>query len=392
MSSSHRERESRKKPKSFAGREQHSGDGEPKTADMQPWKFTASDIPKISVGALDAPTIVKSVNEALLPAVEVELKRVAEALGALLESNEAVVDDPVGVIRAELMKRILPQISDSVRSGVMEGMRTRQMHLAQLAAIHRQTLESNSLRVVLARIDHESLRAGLEIVWKADDHSQFNVVEDPAGVTSIGPVAYEVAAPAYVDRESGKLVERGWLRAVPKGSLPAPLAEKMKPGQKRRATHTESRERKKKDVRGGSGDSVNRKKNHRGQGPGNQQKFEDSSANETGQCDRGTDGDGKVQGSQITGAASASRHSGVKKAVDLSRRTEGGNQSLQRPVLPRSEDRSDQRVTEEGARGGSWSPTASQEMTTGAPAQKKTNYRQSLRAAASKRMNQRGTQ
>jgi len=226
VSSSRRAREARKKRASFAAGEQHSGNDEPKAVDMQPWKFAASDIPKIPAGSLDAPAILKSINDALLPAVEEGLEHVAEALGSLLEGKEAK-GDPVGAIRAELMRRVLPQIADSVRSGVMEGMRTRQMHLAQLAAIHRQTLESKSLRVVLARIDHELLRAGLEIVGKADDHSQFNVVEDPPGVMGSGPVAYEVAAPAYVDRESGKLVERGWLRAVPKNSLPVPAAEKM---------------------------------------------------------------------------------------------------------------------------------------------------------------------
>ncbi|MFC8359945.1 hypothetical protein ACFUIY_08685 [Streptomyces griseorubiginosus] len=327
MTKSRRAREARKKRASFAGQEQYSGNDEPKAADMQPWKFTASDIPKLAVGALDAPTILKSINESLLPAVEEELERMAETLGTLLGSNGAE-GDPVGVIRAELMRRVLPQISDSVRSGVMEGMRTRQMHLAQLAAIHRQTLESKSLRIVLARIDHELSRAGLEIIGKADDHSMFNVVEDPPGAMSSGPVAYEVAAPAYVDKESGKLVERGWLKAVPKNSSPVPAAEKMKPGQRRRATHTEAGGKQKKDLNGGPDDSPHRKKIHRGQTSGVRQEPQESG---------------------------------------------------------------DRHVPEEGSRGGSWSPTGSQDMTTGGRAQKKTSYRQSLRAAASKRMNQRGT-
>lgn len=370
MTGSRRAREARKKRASFAGREQYSGNVEPKAADMQPWKFSASDIPKISAGALDAPAILKSINEALLPAVEEELERVAQALGALLESKEAE-GDPVGAIKAELMRRVLPQISDSVRSGVMEGMRTRQMHLAQLAAIHRQTLESKSLRVVLARIDHELLRAGLEIVGKADDHSKFNVVEDPPGVMSSGPVAYEVAAPAYVDRESGKLIERGWLRAVPKNSLPVLAAEKMKPGQKRRAMHTETGEKQKKDLSGGSGDSLRKKKNHRGQAPGVQQELRDSPVRDAGRRDRGADGDVNVEESQNAEA--------------------GSKQSEQRTTSPRSEKSSDRRVPGEGARGDSWSPTASPDLTKEARAQKKTSYRHSLRAAASKRMNQRGT-
>ncbi|CAL9636550.1 hypothetical protein SUDANB15_06202 [Streptomyces sp. enrichment culture] len=390
MTKSRRAREARQKRASFAGREQYSGEGEPKAADMQPWKFTASDVPKISAGTLDAPAILKSINETLLPAVEEKLERVVETLGALLEGSGAE-DDPVGAIRAELMRRILPQISDSVRSGVMEGMRTRQMHLAQLAAIHRQTLESKSLRVVLARIDHELLRAGLEIVGKADDHSQFNVVEDPPGAMSCGPVVYEVAAPAYVDRESGKLVERGWLRAVPKSSLSVPAAEKMKPGQKRRATHTEAGEKQKRGLEGGSGDSSQKKKAHRGQAPSVPQGTSDSSLRENRKRDQGAEGGGKAEGSQVAKLASASNHPQGKESAVPSRRRSKGNQSEQCMMSPRSEESSDRQVPEKGPRGSSWSPTGSQDKTEGDRAQKKTSYRQSLRAAASKRMNQRGT-
>src|SRR5690606_30363470 len=134
MSKSRRAREARKKRASFAGREQYSGKGELKAAEMQPWRFTASAIPKIAAGSLDASAILKSVNDTLLPVVREELERVAETLGAFLDGGEAG-EDLSGAFRAELMRRVLPQISESVRSGVMEGLRTRQMHLAQLAAI-----------------------------------------------------------------------------------------------------------------------------------------------------------------------------------------------------------------------------------------------------------------
>lgn len=390
MTKSRRAREARKKRASFAGREQYSGSGEPKAADMQPWKFTASDIPKITEGALDAPAILKSINEVLLPVVEEELERVAETLGALIE-GKGTEGDPAGAIRAELMRRVLPQISDSVRSGVMEGMRTRQMHLAQLAAIHRQTLESKSLRVVLARIDHELSRAGLEVVGRADDHSQFNVVEDPPGAMSCGPVVYEVAAPAYVDSESGKVVERGWLRAVPKSSLPVPAAEKVKPGQKRRATHAETGKKQRRDLSGGPGDSPHKKKIHRGQVPGFQQDPGDSLVREFDKRDRGADGNENADDSQVAEPASASRRSSARKSVDLSRQRPRGNQSDRRTMSPRSEGNSDRQVPKEESRSGAWSPTGSQDMATDGRAQKKTSYKQSLRAAASKQMKQRDT-
>ncbi|MER6150665.1 hypothetical protein ACWGPD_17535 [Streptomyces hirsutus] len=384
MTKSRRAREARKKRESFVGREQGSGNSEPKASDMQPWKFTASDIPKIAAGTLDAPVILKSINEALLPVVEQELERVADTLGALLEEKGAE-GDPAVAIRAELMRRVLPRISDSVRSGVMEGMRTRQMHLAQLAAIHRQTLESKSLRVVLARIDHELSRAGLEIVGKADDHSQFNVVEDPPGAMSCGPIVYEVAAPAYVDSESGKLVERGWLRAVPRNPLPVPATEKMKPGQKRRSTHTETGKKQKKGLNGESGDSPNKKTDHRDQVPDVQQDPGNSLVREIGKRDRGADGNGNVDASQVAEPASASHRSQARKSVDLSRQRPEGKQPEQRSESPRPEESGDRRVPKEESRGGAWSPTA------GGRAQKKTSYKQSLRAAASKQMNQRGT-
>ncbi|MFF5596290.1 hypothetical protein ACFY7K_31635 [Streptomyces althioticus] len=377
MSKSRRAREARKKRASFAGREQYSGKGELKAAEMQPWRFTASAIPKIAAGSLDASAILKSVNDTLLPVVREELERVAETLGAFLDGGEAG-EDLSGAFRAELMRRVLPQISESVRSGVMEGLRTRQMHLAQLAAIHRQTFESQSLRVVLARIDHELSRAGLEIVEKADDHSQFNVVEDPPGAMSYGPVVYEVAAPAYVDTESGKLVERGWLRAVPKGSSPTPESEKVKPGQKRRTTHAEAGRRQKKSQGGGSGESPYKKKAHRGKSPGVEQEPGESSFRTV--VDRGRsadDGKGAPQ---------------TQESADLSRQGARVKQSERRSTPTSSKVSKNQGKFKDEARGGlKPSVAGTQDLTTGGRALKKASYKQSLRDAASKRLNQRGT-
>ncbi|MET9775961.1 hypothetical protein ABZ023_17205 [Streptomyces sp. NPDC006367] len=389
MTKSRRAREAQKKRASFAGRGQYSGNGELRATDMQPWKFTASEIPKIAAGALDAPAILKSINEVLLPMVEGELERVAETLGALLEIR-GVESDPAGAIRAELMRRVLPQISDSVRSGVMEGMRTRQMHLAQLAAIHRQTFESQSLRVVLARIDHELSRAGLKIVEKLDDLSQFNVVEDPPGAMSHGPVVYEVAAPAYVDSESGKLIERGWIRAVPKNSLPVPAAKKVKPGKKRRAAHTEADKRQKKGISGDPGDSSLEKNVHQGQVPDIQQEPGGSPVREGGKRNQSVDAKGNVEGTRVAEPDSVRHRSQAKRSTDLSRQRSKGKRSEQRIMPPRSEGNSDRRIPEEGSRGGAGSRTGSQGGTTDGRAQKNMSYRQSLRAAASKQMNQRG--
>ncbi|MEU8641864.1 hypothetical protein OHB49_11645 [Streptomyces sp. NBC_01717] len=219
-------------------------------------------MPGFVPGSLDAAAILKSVNETLLPVVERELEQATERLGAALADKETEAD-LVSVFRAELMRRVLPQFTEAVRAGVLESVRTRQMHLAQLAVLHRQALDAKSLQVVVTRLDHLAAKAGLQIVGDSGDQSLFNVVEDPPGVMKKGPVTLELVAPAYVDKESGKLVERGWLRAVAK--VPP---EEMTPRQRRRATHAEGE---KKQPEKEAPAQQERKKYHRGQEPEKQQ-------------------------------------------------------------------------------------------------------------------------
>ncbi|MFJ4241020.1 hypothetical protein ACIP17_10460 [Streptomyces iakyrus] len=194
--------------------------GELRAAEAAPWRYTESHLPEFTPGALDAAAILKSVNETLLPVVEKELHEATEKLGAALADKQAEADR-VSTFRAELMRRVLPQFTEAVRRGVLESIRTRQMHLAQLVVLHRQALDAKNLKVVLTRIDHEVAKAGLQIVGDTGDLSLFNVVEDQPGVMQQGPVTFELMVPAYVDKESGKIVERGWLRAVARQQLPA---------------------------------------------------------------------------------------------------------------------------------------------------------------------------
>ncbi|MEU9733376.1 hypothetical protein [Streptomyces sp. NPDC048002] len=195
--------------------------GEARAAEKRPWRHADSGIPEFSPGTLDAAAILKSVNETLLPVIEKELAAATDKLGAALADKETGAD-LVSALRTELMRRVLPQFTDAVRKGVLESMRTRQMHLAQLAVLHRQALEAKKLTAVVTRLDHEAAKAGLLIVGDAGDQSLFNVVEDQPGVMQRGPVTFELVVPAYVDKESGKLVERGWLRAVAGREAPAP--------------------------------------------------------------------------------------------------------------------------------------------------------------------------
>jgi len=194
--------------------------GESRAAQKKPWRHADSGIPELVPGALDAAAILKSVNETLLPVVEKELEAATGKLGAALADKETE-GDLVASFRTELMRRVLPQFTEAVRKGVLESIRTRQMHLAQLAVLHRQALDAKTLQVVLTRLDHEAAKAGLQIVGDTGDQSLFNVVEDQPGVRKKGPVTFELVAPAYVDKESGKLVERGWLRAVAGQEAPA---------------------------------------------------------------------------------------------------------------------------------------------------------------------------
>lgn len=235
--------------------------GERRAAEAAPWRIAESHLPEFTPGTLDAPAILKSVNETLLPVVERELEEATKKLGAALV-DKGTGADLVSALQTELMRRVLPQFTEAVRKGVLESIRTRQMHMAQLAVLHRQALDAKSLQAVLTRLDHEAAKAGLQIVGDTGDQSLFNVMEDQPGVMKAGPVTLELVAPAYVDKESGKLVERGWLRAVAK----VPPRE-MTPGQRRRATHAEAE---KKPPEKGAPQQP-RRKHHRGQEPQKQQ-------------------------------------------------------------------------------------------------------------------------
>ncbi|MGW5713814.1 hypothetical protein [Streptomyces olivaceus] len=236
--------------------------GERRAAETAPWRFAKSNLPEFTPGALDAAAILKSVNEALLPVVEKELEEATERLGAALAGKETETD-LVSALRAELMRRVLPQFTEAVRKGVLESIRARQMHLAQLAVLHRQALDAKTLKVVLTRLDHEAAKAGLQIVGDIGDQSLFNVVEDQPGVMKRGSVTYELVAPAYIDKESGKPVERGWLRAVAKVQ-----PEELTRPQRRRATHAKL-EKKQQEK---EGPAPRMKKPHRGQEPAKQGK------------------------------------------------------------------------------------------------------------------------
>ncbi|WP_412076277.1 hypothetical protein ACLF6K_11610 [Streptomyces xanthophaeus] len=157
----------------------------------------------------------------------------ADSLAAVL--GDAQGPDAANALRAELLKRVLPQFTEAVRGAVVEGIRTRQMHLAQLAVIDRTAHQAESLRALCARIDGEISRAGLVRVTEPGDLSLFNLVDaDALRQGADEPPVYSVVAPAYTDRESGKPVERGWLSVAYEPPAPLAAACTPAPGQKRR--------------------------------------------------------------------------------------------------------------------------------------------------------------
>ncbi|MFJ3861702.1 hypothetical protein ACIPRL_36460 [Streptomyces sp. NPDC090085] len=217
-----------------APKRRNSTDGQIRSSGSQRSQWTAdSRTPQIAPGTLDAATLLEAVTDALRPVLEQRLSEMADSLATVLGDTQG--PHPANVLRAELLKRVLPQFTEAVRAAVVEGIRTRQMHLAQLAVIDRTAHQADSLRALCARIDGEISRAGLVRVTEPGDLSLFNLVDaDALRQDAEEPPVYSVVAPAYTDRESGKPVERGWLSiAYEPPALPA-AASTLTPGQKRR--------------------------------------------------------------------------------------------------------------------------------------------------------------
>lgn len=177
-----------------------------------PWN-QGSDHPEIPPGTLDASALLSSVLEGVTPAIGTALEEVLDALGQAVEDAvNAQVQKLLVEAREQAVAQAMPMITEAVRGAVIEGMRTRRLHLAQLAVIDRAAWRADSLHVLQTRIDEEIDKAGLERVVDTSDLSLFNLEDGFEEHDSNDPVSYELLAPAYRDKESGQLVERGWVR------------------------------------------------------------------------------------------------------------------------------------------------------------------------------------
>ncbi|MER5352069.1 hypothetical protein ABT093_17285 [Kitasatospora sp. NPDC002551] len=188
-----------------------------------------SQLPEIAPGTFDAAALLASVTESLRPVIDSQLEQISASLATSVSAAEGT--DVAAAIRTELARRLVPQFTEAVRGAVMDGMRARQMHLAQLAAIDRTARQTSKLPALRARIDHEITKAGLVRVVEPDDLTLFSLVNPDHDLPGGSEAAvFSVTSPAYTDRESGRLVEAGWLRADPEGQQ-----TRLTPRQKRQA-------------------------------------------------------------------------------------------------------------------------------------------------------------
>ncbi|MFJ7946813.1 hypothetical protein ACIQ6K_24630 [Streptomyces sp. NPDC096354] len=160
--------------------------------------------PQVGTGTFDAESLLSSV----LAAVKTQLEEGFHTLEAALAS----ADDPAAA--AQTARTAGHQIADAVRAGVVEGMRVRDRHLAQLAVIDRAAAQAESLKSLRGRISSELELVGLRRISDLSDLSAFNLVEPTGSQVAAHREgeAYELVSPAYTDAQTGRTVERGWIR------------------------------------------------------------------------------------------------------------------------------------------------------------------------------------
>ncbi|MGK5497919.1 hypothetical protein [Streptomyces sp. URMC 125] len=170
--------------------------------------------PEIGPSTFDAGALLSSVMDKVGPLLHKEMDRICAEIAAGIDSARLTPDDPAS-LRRELERVVMPQLSEALRAAVVEGIRTRQFHLAQLAVIDRAAAQASSLNNLRERINRELEKAGLSRVAEPSDLMLFNLVEEPgpsAVQSGSSKPAYEIITPAYIDQSSGQVVERGWLR------------------------------------------------------------------------------------------------------------------------------------------------------------------------------------
>ncbi|WP_409108703.1 hypothetical protein [Streptomyces europaeiscabiei] len=175
-------------------------------------------------GTFDAAALLKSVLSVVEPTLEERLQSLEETL---LKKANGEAGAEVQAYGQDL-RAVGRQIAEALRSAVIEGMRTRDRHLAQLVVIDRAAAQTDNLIRLQQRIGTEIERVGLRRVVDLTDLSFFNLADSggvlPGAETDTG--AYELVAPAYVDADTGQVVERGWVRRRPSADSSQPQGKR----------------------------------------------------------------------------------------------------------------------------------------------------------------------
>ncbi|MFE2737373.1 hypothetical protein [Streptomyces sp. NPDC059349] len=175
--------------------------------------------PRFQQGTFDAAALLASVLAAVEPVITAGMHSLQNTLDTADDRPEAI---------AQAVRAAGRQIADAVRAGVVEGMGSRDRHLAQLAVIDRAAAQANRLKPLQKRIDRELALAGLQRISDLSDLSAFNLAggsSTPDHITQDSDV-YELISPAYVDAETRRTIERGWIRS-PTGEQSAAPAGKL---------------------------------------------------------------------------------------------------------------------------------------------------------------------
>ena len=164
--------------------------------------------PQVARGTFDAATLQQSVMAEIAPLADSLVASVASQTAASIAANSQEVAEH---LRLVIEPRIAAVIADAVRSAIVTGTRAHQLHLAQLAVIDRAASQARSLKTLQGRISNEIQLAGLRRITDLADLSYFKVLESDS-TESIGESGLELVTPAYIDDQSGTIIEYGWIR------------------------------------------------------------------------------------------------------------------------------------------------------------------------------------
>ncbi|MFF9213239.1 MULTISPECIES: hypothetical protein [unclassified Streptomyces] len=174
--------------------------------------------PRCEAGTFDAAALLASVLASVEPTITKGLHSLEGVAAGQDGSTESV---------SQAIRTVGRQLADAVRAGVVEGMRSRDRHLAQLAVIDRAAAQASALTELQERIDRELALAGLRRISDLSDLTAFNLA-DESGTPDGSPPdsdSYELVSPAYIDAETGRMIERGWIRSLPATPAPAPAGK-----------------------------------------------------------------------------------------------------------------------------------------------------------------------